>query len=238
MTDLTLYGSSVASTTLATAAQLASVSGGTETFVTTTGPSSGDGYAEIRGLAGSSPLNASISAPTGNGFLWDTPDLEGQTIAAGIWTASIGLADAAGSGPTLSFTVRAFQRSSAGVYTLIGPMILGASTIFRTRTTYTLTSAVLSSMDFGSGDKLYFDEWIQANGWGSDPIENFVSTSATQGLANDLQIIPPGYGPTALSPLPWVIVPTVFRSGEVQANYRSGEQTATYRSGLAIPGGR
>ena len=236
MTALTLYGSSVASTTLATAAQLVSAIGGTETFVTTTGPASGNGYAEIRGLAGSSPLNVSIPAPSGNGFLWDTTILEGQVIAAGNWTGIIGLADAAGSGPTLSFTLRFFKRSSGGIYTLIGSIALGASTIGRTRTTYTLSGAALGSMAFTTGDKLYLDEWMQANGWGSDPIENFVANSASAGVANDLQIVTPGY--SASPPVPTILVPAVFRSGEAQATYRSGEQQATYRSGEVTSGGR
>lgn len=191
-TALTLYGSSVAATTLATAAQLSSATGGTETSVTTTAPASGSGYIEVLGLTGSSAVNAAIPSPSAKGFLWDVTTLEGKTLASGPWTAAIGLLDSLGGGPTLSFTVRIYKRSSGGVFTLLGSLVLGASTIATTRTTYTLTGSTVASA-FVTGDKLYADEWMQANGWSSDPIHNFVTTSATQGLANDLQLITPGY---------------------------------------------
>ena len=197
MTALTLYGSSVASTTLSTAAQLSSATGGTETSVTTTGPASGSGYVEIRGSTGSSAVNASIPSPSGNGFLWDVTTLEGQTITAGSWTAAVGILDTKGSGPFSSLTLRFYKRSSAGVYTLIGSIAMGSGTISTTRTTFSLSGSALGSMAFGTGDKLYADLWLQANGWGSDPIKNFVTTSATQGLANDLQITTPGYTPSS-----------------------------------------
>lgn len=197
MTALTLYGSNVASTTLTSACKLSTTTGGTETTVTTTGPASGNGYVEFLSQGGTATLNASIPAPTGKGWLYDSTALEGQTIAAGNWSASFGAQDNAGSGPVQSYTLGLFKRSSGGTYTSIGNLTIGSTTIATTRTTYNYSASGLSSMAFGVGDKLYIHQFIQATGWASDPIVNYVSNSATAGVANDLQINTPGYSPTA-----------------------------------------
>lgn len=44
--------------------------------------------------------------------------------------------------------------------------------------------------------------------------------------------------PPPPSTVPTLIVPAVFRSGEVQATYRDGEQQAIYRNGQVTSGGR
>lgn len=195
MTALTLYGSNVASTTLTSACKLATTTGGTETTVTTTGPASGSGYVEILSQAATATLNASLPSPDGKGWLFDATTLEGQTISAGNWSASFGAQDNAGSGPVQSFTIRFYKRSSGGVYTSIGSLTLSSQTITTTKTTYNFSASSLSSMSFATGDKLYVDLFIQATGWASDPIVNYVSNSATAGVANDLQITTPGYVP-------------------------------------------
>lgn len=197
MTALTLYGSNVASTTLATACKLADTTGGTETNVTTTGPSSGNGYVEIFAQAATASLNASLPSPDGKGWLYDNTNLENQTISTGNWSASIAVKDTAGSGPVQSFVIRFYKRSSGGTYTSIGSLTLSSQTINTTRTVYNFSASSLSSMSFGSGEKLYCDLFIQATGWSSDPIVNYVSNSGTAGVANDLQINTPGYSPTA-----------------------------------------
>lgn len=193
MTALTLYGSNVASTTLTSACKLADTTGGTETNVTTTGPASGSGYVEIFAQAATASINASLPAPDGKGFLYDSVNLENCTISTGNWSASIAVKDTAGSGPVQSFTLRFYKRSSGGTYTSIGSLVLSSQTINTTRTVYNFSASSLSSMSFSTGDKLYVDLWIQATGWGSDPIVNYVSNSATAGVANDLQITTPGY---------------------------------------------
>lgn len=193
MTSLTLYGSNVASTTLTSACKLADTTGGTETNVTTTGPSSGNGYVEIFSQAATASLNASLPSPDGKGWLYDNTNLENQTISAGNWSASIAVKDTAGSGPVQSFVIRFYKRSSGGTYTSIGSLTLSSQTINTTRTVYNFSASSLSSMSFSTGDKLYVDLFIQATGWSSDPIVNYVSNSATQGVANDLQITTPGY---------------------------------------------
>ena len=197
MTALTLYGSNVASSTLGTACKLADTTGGTETNVTTTGPSSGNGYVEIFSQAATASLNASLPSPDGKGWLYDNTNLENQTISTGNWSASIAVKDTAGSGPVQSFVIRFYKRSSGGVYTSIGSLTLSSQTINTTRTVYNFSASSLSSMSFGSGEKLYCDLFIQATGWSSDPIVNYVSNSGTAGVANDLQITTPGYSPTA-----------------------------------------
>lgn len=44
--------------------------------------------------------------------------------------------------------------------------------------------------------------------------------------------------PPPPSTLPTLVVPAVFRSGQVEATYRDGKQEATHRDGTATAGGR
>jgi hypothetical protein len=199
MTALTLYGSSIASTTLTTADQFATTTGGTETSKTTSVASAaGNGYLEVLSQGGSGTIYTSIPAPTGRGWLFDVTTLEGQTLASGNWSGSVGLADTAGSGPLLSIIAREYKRSSAGVYTSIGTLTLSGPTITTTRTTFSLPSTSFASMAFATGDKLYVDLFIDANGWGGDFIVNDVSNSTSAGVVNDMQIVSPGYAPTVV----------------------------------------
>lgn len=244
MTALTLYGSNVASSTLGTACKLATTTGGTETSVTTTGPASGTGYVEIFSQTGTASLNASLPAPDGKGWLFDATTLEGQTITAGNWSASFGAQDNAGTGPVQGFTIRFYKRSSGGTYTSIGSLSIGSTTITTTRTTYNFSASSLSSMAFSTGDKLYVDLFIQASGWGSDPIVNYVSNSATAGVANDLQINTPGYSATATTNTETVtetysgselVTTTLFtlNSDAVTETYSGSETVVTVNNNLS-----
>lgn len=197
ITTLTLYGSAVASSTLSTANAMATTTGGTETTKTTTGPASGNGIVEILSQGGSGTLNASLPSPSGHGWLYDSTALEGQTIPAGNWSASIALSDAAGSGPVNAYTLRASKRSSGGTYTTIGTLTISSTTISSTRTVYTFSLTSFSAVSFATGDKLYFDEFIDAHGWGSDPILAYLSNSSSVGVANDLVVTTPGYLPSS-----------------------------------------
>ena len=198
LTPLTLYGSSVASGTLATANAMATTTGGTETTKTTTGPPSGTGYVEFLAQGGTGTLNASLPAQSGKGWLLDSTILEGQTIPTGNWSAIFGAADTAGAGPITSFVIRFSKRSSGGTYTTIGTLTISSTTIATTRTTYTYSASSLSGMEFGIGDKLYIDRFTNATGWSSDPIVDYLSNSATQGVANDMQVNTPGFSPTII----------------------------------------
>ena len=201
MTALTLYGSSVASTTLSTADQLSTTTGGTETSKTTTAPNdSSQNWMELLSQGGSGTDSASQGSPSGKGYLYESTALEGQRIATGNWSAVVRMNDTAGF-TAITFNIRFYKRSSGGTYTSIGSLTLASQSMSSTTTTYTFSASSLSQMDFATGDKLYVDFWMHpvTGHWTGDPIVNFVSNSASAGIANDFQITTPGYSPTPVT---------------------------------------
>jgi hypothetical protein len=194
-TALILYGSNVASSTLSSACVTPTTTGGSETTATTTAPLSGDGYLEIYSQGGAGVLNASLPTPSGKGWLFDSTVLEGQSISAGAWSATVAASDPV-PGPVAGIVVRAYKRTSAGVYSLICTLSIGATPFGTTRSTFTLSTTSASSVSFATGDKLYFDLNINATGWASDPVVVYESSSATAGVASDMQVTTPGYAPT------------------------------------------
>lgn len=206
MTALTCYGTVTVSTTLATASTLATVTGGT---ATTKGTRCGSGaqlnWGELvsQGTTTAWAGAGSIGSPSGKGWLLDATTLEGQTIAAGNWTPTLSLryfGTATGFITNCDMHVRAYKRSSGGVYTQIGSdMILTGQTLGTSTTVYTFGATSLAQMAFATGDKLYIDAWLDifANGNTSSNAQINVSVSSTtQGVANDTQIVTPGYNPT------------------------------------------
>lgn len=195
-TALILYGSNVASSTLSSACVTPITTGGSEASVTTTSPASGNGYLEIYSQGGSGVLNASLGVPSGKGWLFDATTLEGQSIPSGAWSATVALADTARSSAVTSITLRAYKRSSTGVYSQICTLTQASPTLNTTRTTYTLSTSSAASAWFTTGDKLYLDLYVQDTGWASDTMAVYESSSGTTGVANDMQVTTPGYNPT------------------------------------------
>ena len=196
----TLYGSSVAATTITTACKMSSTTGGTETSKTTNAPNdSSQNYMEVLSQGGTGTDSASQAAPSGKGWLWDVTTLEGQTIAAGNWSAVITLTDTAGF-TAVTFILRVYKYNS-GTYTAIGTLTLTGQAMSGTKTSYSLPSSSFSAVSFTTGDKLYFDETIHptTGHWTGDPIANFVSNSGTAGVVNDFVITAPDYSPTAVT---------------------------------------
>jgi hypothetical protein len=205
MTSLTLYGTTTNSSDLSTANTLVSSSGGSEGHTsTTTAGGSGNGYLEVLAQGGSGVVYASLPTPTGFGWL-SSSLLEEQTISAGTWSATIQVIDEAGSGPVLNFLIRVYKRSSSDVYTFIGELDTGGSFIQDSQSSssiYALSEVGgdFSSVAFSTGDKLYVDMFIEANGWGGDIVDCFLSNSSSGGVAPDLVLNTPGYiGATNLS---------------------------------------
>ena len=224
MTSLTAYGSSVAATTVTTANKMSSTTGGTETTKTTSVASgSGNGYLEVLSQGGTGTVVGSLpGSPSGKGWLFDVTTLEGQTMASGTWTCALPVADTAGSGPLLQMIMRAWKRSSGGTYTSIGSMTLSAPTILTTRAVFTLTGSSIPAVSFATGDKLYFEAFLQANGWGGDFIVVYESNSGTAGVTNDVMITTSGYAPTIvdqpISPLEVVAVADSVAAQSSQSN--------------------
>jgi hypothetical protein len=183
-----LYGSDVADATLTTACDMATTTGGTETSQT----SSGTGvniYQEVYSKGGSPASVGAIPAtPTGNG--WVFKQASAGTYPLGNWSASITFSSTF---TGVSLTLRFFKYSS-GTYTSIGTITV--SLTGSAKTTYSFAATSMPATTFLSSDLLYIDLWFldnNSNISGDNPII-YESTSATQGVANDMQITTTTFG--------------------------------------------
>jgi len=175
------YGSNVANGTLSTACTASSTTGGVEASVTTT-VSGGNHVCEIQSQAASIASVTAIPSPTGKG--WVTTPPGAGSFATGNWSASCTFQFGSfNSGNTV--TLRFFQYT--GSYISIGQIVATITTT--AKTTYSFAATSLSGVTFGSTDLLYIDAWLtDSSGTGGDNPIVFVSNSATQGVANDMQI--------------------------------------------------
>lgn len=204
-TSLNVYGTNIAATTLSTAGLLVSTTGATGNGQSTSKVGTSTGYGEIfaLGTANAWAAGGAIGSPSGNGWLFDNTSLEAQQIAAGTWTPLIRAKVSVGTA-TADMYVRAYKLASDLVtYTLIGTCSLLAQSLTATIASYNFAGNSLSSMSFGTGDKLYIDVWfnITVNGTGlsTATIAFTNANSATQGRASNAEIDTPGYNPVATS---------------------------------------
>lgn len=169
-------------------------SGGSETSRTTTVTGT-NVYAEIRSQGGTQASVTSIPAtPTGRGYVYQPG---AGTFATGNWSASATFAASnwGGSPSNTDITMRFFKYSS-GVYTSIGTLNVGVTSI--SKTTYSFSATSMSSVTFGASDLLYVDLWwhdTNTSTQGDDPVV-YVSTSATAGVVNDMQITTSTFTPS------------------------------------------
>ncbi len=217
-TPLSTYFAALASTTLPAANQLYTIANPTGTPTSTwsysrVGTSSGFGEITPQTETGAWEALSAIGTPSGSGFLYESVALENNQLNAGNWGATIRLnaaqnGDAADSAGTLvgDLYVRAFKRSSSGVYTPIVTMSLLNQTIPAGRTNFQLPNVATSTATaFATGDKLYLDIWCNItsntnNSSVQDIRLNRLSTD-TSGKTGDLLgfISTPGYSTTTTS---------------------------------------
>lgn len=205
-TPLTVYCTNQVSPTLASANTLYSTLGSPVVASANTQLGTATGYGEIvsQGTVSAWAAGGSIGSPTGKGFLWSVTTLEGQQILAGAWTGALRLNTAGtGSGTiTADIHVRAYKRSSGGVYTQIIDMLLAAQSISTTATNFSLAGTMVSATTFATGDKLFLDLWLDvtANGHGSGQqiVLHSLSTDTNTftGVAN-ASAGTPGYQPSS-----------------------------------------
>jgi len=201
MTSLTTYGTNTAATTVTTANTLVTGTGAAGTTVGTRCGTSVTGWGELhaQAFAGNWPASGAIGSASGNGWLLDATTLEGNSILAGNWTPTLNLRYFSSNGAaTADINVRAFVRSSGGTYTQIGStMVLSAQTINSTTAQYTFSATSLPLQAFNVGDKLYLDAWLHitanANTTSNAQMNVSIASSSTQGVANDMQVVTPGY---------------------------------------------
>ncbi|SRR5258708_2714646 len=198
-TALTVLGVNTASSTLSTAHQLVTSTGGTANTSNTTTINASTGFGELYASGNSAAwaagsVNTAI-APSGNGFLYDVTTLEGQQIVAGSWvpiprlsvfTASI----------TADIYVRAYRyNSSTLTYTSIGVCLLSGNTITTTGASFTFAGTSLAAANFGVGDKLYIDIWLNilTNAGSTGEYVRLIQGAGTTGRLLYMEIDTPGY---------------------------------------------
>jgi len=197
-TALTVYMQEVnASSTLSTANALIEngTTGASNTNKNSTIASGTTGWGEIfaQGTSNAWGAGGSAPSPSGNGWLDDGTTLVGNHFDTGTWTATVKMNMGSGS-VTADIHVRAYQRSSGGVYTLIADMLASAQSITTSSSVFTCTaSSVAASNAFVTGDKLYVDVLLNITASSSGTtIKIQESSSGTQGYTN-AQVVSPGY---------------------------------------------
>lgn len=160
MAALTLYQSNDAATTLTSAKRYYSTTNTTSHTSHTTGINSTTalGYDTVRAGGNSGNVwagSGSAPAPSGVGLLLDDTSLEGQTIAAGVWTTLLrgNLSAGTATGDLYAY----YYKYNGGSYTAIGSAVLAAQSLSSTAANWTLSSGSLPAVAFGVGDKLYVE---------------------------------------------------------------------------------
>jgi len=201
----TFYASNVASTVsgLTLSDKMSTTTGGTETSVSVTMPSSGANlYVELASQGGTMSGTPVLPAPTGKG--WSISSIAGSTILAGNWSAVFTLAKSGTSKTGASLLVRWYRRTMDGVHYPIGVSTLSSQSFTTSKTVY-VTPTILSTLwQIIPTDTLYMDAFVYNGGstaWASDVFTVYVSNSGSQGVANDGVIIAPPMitTPTGLS---------------------------------------
>lgn len=182
MATITLYGTNVADSTLASACKMVTGTGGTEVGVTTTIPSTPTlQYAQVLSKGGTYSTVSSLLAPDGSGWIY-WPGQAG-TFDAGNWSA-INTHSAFFHGTSL---IIRFYKYSSGTYTAIGSITVAMSV--SSKTVYNFPATAMPATTLSATDGLYIDLWwFDSGGAQSDSPVNYVSSSSSAGVANDMVV--------------------------------------------------
>lgn len=197
MASLTLYGSDVASTVApTTACQMSTTTGGTETSKNTTFSGGSSIWGELTSKGGTVATTATIPSPTGKGWVYSPG---AGTFAAGNWSAACNIGS--GNGALATANEIRFYRYSSGTYTLIGTISNNNGTAGKTLVNFAATS--MATITFAAGDLLYVDVWWQDNASQADGDVGTIyeSSSATAGVANDVQVTTASFTASGGSPI-------------------------------------
>lgn len=227
MAGLILYGSTVADSTLTSANDLATSSGGAETTVSNDWGGTGH-YGELYSSGGTSlPSSNSVPAtPSGHGWIFYVGP---GNFALGNWTATFAHAALDATIP-IDFTIRFFKYSS-GAYTPIGSIAINPGNGFLTRHVFTFPATAMASVAFDTPDYLYIDLWEHdATGIaGGDTGILYLSTSSTAGVIDDLQVVTSDFAAGAGS---GIIDPTIFGSATADATITTACDVAPTTGGV------
>lgn len=200
MTALTVYGTSVVSTTWPQASELTNTGGGgsTTTRSTLIGQSTGFGEVTSQTTNNAWPVLNSLPNATGAGFFWDATTLEQQQISSGAWTPTITLATSVGSIIADVYTrVFAYEGGAFVPITAQGAqngLLLSGQTITTTPTAFTFAATTLPRISFVTGGKLYMDIWlnITTNSTGNNAATVALTEASSNGVTG-CQWVTPGY---------------------------------------------
>jgi hypothetical protein len=192
------YASNVAQTisSLILSDKMSQTTGGTETSVSVTAPSSGTNtYVELLSQGGTSSGTLALPAPTGKG--WSIP-LQGNTIPAGSWSSLFTLAKSGTAMSGGSLIMRYSRRTMDGTYYPIAISTLTGQS-FSTKATYVTPQVSAKLWQFISNDTLYVDAfvWNGSTAWASDVFTLYISNSASQGVYGDGTVLAPQIQQTA-----------------------------------------
>jgi hypothetical protein len=197
VTPLSVYGINTASSTLSTANKLVNQANGTIRIQTaTTIPNDNTAnWIELNSQGGTTTSNAVAPAPSGKGWLYDSTVLESVNLNTGAYTASLNLQTSL-SYIGVNILMRWYKRSSGGVYTLIGTVTYPSTNIFgQSPLNFIAKSTAFSAVAFSTGDKLYFDAFVQPTGtfrWtGGQMLVTMGNTAG--GFAYATELDTPGY---------------------------------------------
>lgn len=190
-TALTVYPTATAATTVTTADTLATSAPSSETSHTSkTGKSTGWGELYSQGNTTAWAAGSSEPAADGHGWLLDATTLEGQEILSGTWTPKIKLSTSSGT-VTCVVHMRAYKRSSGGVYSLIVDCASGSVGLTSTAAVISPTAASGALTTFATGDKLYVDVVLHITA--NSSTSNTATTSVFQNGGANEEFVTPGY---------------------------------------------
>lgn len=161
---LVLVPEKVASSVLATAAQVVPLAAGTATLDhASTQLGTAVNWGECHGLGTTQPWASQGQAglPSGNGWLFDPTGngLQGQLTPAGTWNAQLVFSTSVGT-LTADILLRAYVRDSNGVYTVLGTSRLNGQTLTTTATAFAMPAISLPQVKFLEGYSFYADIWL------------------------------------------------------------------------------
>lgn len=163
-TSVQLYQTLLASPDLTTANQLSTVTGpGLGTGVPLTGSSTGYGEIPSQGSAAAWPAGGSLPSPSGDGFLWDSTVMEGNSIVAQTFNPYLVLRTSPTGGDLYADAYfRIYKYNASGpTYTLIaacknsGLHFQGGINVIAS--TGWTNNTLASTVNFSTGDKIYMD---------------------------------------------------------------------------------
>lgn len=211
---LTVWLANAASATLSTANQLytgGAASPSTNQTISTVGTSTGFGEVYAQGNAGAWGAAGSLIAQSGHGFFLDASTLDGGSLAAGSYAATVRYVAMQGvsqAGTLVADLYVRVSKYSGGSYTTIATLFLKAQTINNVLANYILMGVTDNASDtsFAAGDRLYIDYPVNvvtnANAQSTQGIRiNRLSTDTTAFTGDvNAQVVFTGYatagGPT------------------------------------------